>query len=87
MAKAFHSQAKLRGIGLEGFALIDKFYVPPRSSNGVFPARQGSWLVQVPGDEMDEPVVINSIDAAVRYGGVMVMNYPKGIKPRNGWFT
>nr|KYP43503.1 hypothetical protein KK1_035070 [Cajanus cajan] len=73
----------LRVIGSEGFALIDKFYGPPSASarrrpnrNGVFPARQGRWVVQVPNDELEEPV-INSREAATRYGGIMIVNYPK----------
>ncbi|KAI4345381.1 hypothetical protein L6164_012510 [Bauhinia variegata] len=83
MAKA--PQANLREIGLEGFSLIDKFYGPPRRSHGgVFLVRQGHWVVQVPSDEMDDPVaVINSKDAAGKYGGVMIMNYSKGLKPQN----
>ncbi|KAI4345379.1 hypothetical protein L6164_012508 [Bauhinia variegata] len=82
MAKAH--QANLREIGLEGFPLIDKFYGPPRRS--VFPARQGRWVVQVPSDEMDDPAVINSKDAAAIYGGVMIMNYSNGIKTQNRSF-
>nr|KYP33185.1 hypothetical protein KK1_045981 [Cajanus cajan] len=44
----------LRVIGSEGFALIDKIYGPSSASarrrpnrNGVFPTRQGRWVVQV----------------------------------------
>ena len=51
--------------------------------NGVFPARQGRWVVQVPNDELEEPMsVINSREAAARYGGIMIVNYPK--KPKLG---
>jgi len=70
----------LRVIGSEGFALIDKFYGPSArrrpNPKGVFPARQGRWVVQVPNDELEEPV-INSREAASRYGGIMIVNYPK----------
>lgn len=76
--------ADLRVIGSEAFALIDKFYGPsarrrPKMKNGVLiPARQGRWVVQVPNDELEEPVtIINSIEAAARYGGITVVNYPK----------
>ncbi|BAT80292.1 hypothetical protein VIGAN_02329000 [Vigna angularis var. angularis] len=70
----------LRVIGSEGFALIDKFYGSSTrrrpNKKGVFPSRQGRWMVQVPNDELEEPV-INSREAASRYGGIMIMNYPK----------
>lgn len=52
----------LKKIGVEGFALIDKFYGPPRrstSAHDAFPGRrQGcNWVVyQVPNDEMEEPI-------------------------------
>ena len=78
---------QLREIGLEGFALIDKYYGPsPRrsingSDQGVFPARQERWVVQVPNGEMEVPF-LNSKDAASQLGGIMIMNYPKG-KPQN----
>ncbi|KAG4946331.1 hypothetical protein AAZX31_15G143800 [Glycine max] len=72
----------LRVIGSEGFALIDGFYGPSarrrHNTNGVFPSRQGRWVVQMPNDELEDPIsVINSRDAAARYGGIMIMNYPK----------
>ncbi|KAG4956675.1 hypothetical protein JHK85_043055 [Glycine max] len=76
----------LRVIASEGFDLIDKFCGPsaprrPNNMNGVFPARQGRWMVQVPNDELEEPMsVINSREAAARYGGIMIVNYPK--KPK-----
>ncbi|CAJ1963342.1 unnamed protein product [Sphenostylis stenocarpa] len=64
------SPADLRVIGSEGFALIDKFYGPSArrrpNPKGVFPARQGRWVVQVPNDELEEPA-INSREAASRY--------------------
>ncbi|KAL2340975.1 hypothetical protein Fmac_008915 [Flemingia macrophylla] len=73
----------LRAIGSEGFGLIDKFYGPSLASarrrpngNGVSPARQGRWVVQVPNDELEEPV-INSREALARYGGIMIVSYPK----------
>ncbi|TKY72570.1 hypothetical protein E2542_SST01311 [Spatholobus suberectus] len=72
--------ADLRVIGSEGFALIDKFYGPSArrrpNTNGVFPARQGRWVVQVPNDELEEPVM-NSREAAACYGGIMIVNYPR----------
>ena len=72
----------LRVIASEGFDLIDRFYGPSAQSrpkrNGVFPSRQGPWVVQVPNDELEEPMsVINSRDAAARYGGITIVNYPK----------
>ncbi|KAK7291679.1 hypothetical protein RIF29_07014 [Crotalaria pallida] len=77
--------ASLRDIGLEGFALIERFYGAPAAqkrsyTKGVFPARQGRWFVQVPHDEMEEPVM-NSKEVAARFGGVMAVNYFKG-KPQ-----
>ncbi|XP_027333584.1 uncharacterized protein LOC113848322 [Abrus precatorius] len=72
--------ANLREIGLEGFALIDKFYgaqAAPRNRSGVFPARQGRWVVQVPNDEMEE-LPLNSNEVAARFGGIMAVNYFKG---------
>ena len=81
-------RADLREIGLEGFALIDQYYGPPprRSMNGgryhgVFPARQGHSVVQVPNAEMEVPS-IDSQEAASRFGGIMIVNYPKR-KPQN----
>jgi hypothetical protein len=77
--KLMTPQTKLREIGLEGFDLIDKFYGAPRraKNNRAFPARQGSWVVQVPNDEMEEPVM-NSKDVAARFGGILVLDYFKG---------
>ncbi|KAJ1407677.1 hypothetical protein SESBI_24151 [Sesbania bispinosa] len=85
--------ADLRKIGLEGFALIDKFFGPPRRSlaaandanfNG---RRERSWVVyQVPNGEMEQPFM-NSNEAAIHYGGISVVsnnNHPKG-KPQNRW--
>ncbi|RDX89225.1 hypothetical protein CR513_29075, partial [Mucuna pruriens] len=83
------TQADLRKIGVEGFALIDKFYSPPRRSslNDAFHARrERSWLVyQVPNDvvAMEEPA-LNSKDAAFHFAGVSVVTYPKG-KTQNRW--
>jgi len=68
-------QKNLREIGLEGFDLIEKFYGAPRR---VFPARQGPWVVQVPNDEMEEPVVMNSKEVAARFGGILIVDYFKG---------
>ncbi|KAK7303756.1 hypothetical protein RJT34_14670 [Clitoria ternatea] len=75
--------AELKAIGSEGFGLIEKFYGASSSArrksnngNGVFPARQGRWVVQVPNDEMEEPPM-NSIEAANRFGGIMIISYPK----------
>ena len=75
----------LRVIGLEGSALVDRFFgapAPRRSiaKNGVYPARQGHWVVQVPYDEMEEPP-INSREVAARYGGITVVSHRKG-KPQ-----
>ena len=79
--------ADLRKIGAEGFALIDKFYGPHRrtSATDAFPARRERCCVvhQVPNDEMEEPA-LNSREAAVHFGGVAAVNYPKG-KPQNRW--
>ncbi|KAK7363551.1 hypothetical protein VNO77_05697 [Canavalia gladiata] len=72
--------ANLREIGLEGFALIDKLYgapEAPRTRRGVFPARQGRWVVQVPNDEMEE-LSLNSNEVAARFGGIIAVNYFKG---------
>jgi len=76
-------QTNLREIGLEGFDLIEKFYGAPRRArnNSVFPARQGRWVVQVPNDEMKEPVIMNSKEVAARFGGILVVDYFKG-KPQ-----
>ncbi|PNX88670.1 hypothetical protein L195_g044781 [Trifolium pratense] len=62
---------------MEGFDLIDKFYGAPRrtKNNRAFPARQGRWVVQVPNDEMEEPVM-NSKEAATRFGGILVRGRP-----------
>ncbi|CAJ2653941.1 unnamed protein product [Trifolium pratense] len=70
-------QKNLREIGMEGFDLIDKFYgAPSRTKNNrAFPARQGRWVVQVPNDEMEEPVM-NSKEAATRFGGILVRGRP-----------
>lgn len=68
--------ADLRKIGLEGFALIDKFYGPTR--------RSSSWIVsQVPNNEREEHAV-TSRDAAAHLGGISVVSYSKG-KPHNRW--
>ncbi|KAG5005999.1 hypothetical protein JHK85_024541 [Glycine max] len=48
------------------------------TNNGIFPSRQGRWVVQMPNDELEDRIsVINSRDAASRYGGIMIVNYPK----------
>lgn len=68
----------LRKIGLEAFAIIDKFYgTPPRRGS----ANNGFGMFQVPNGEMAEPA-INSRDAALRYGGIMIVNYPHKGKPQ-----
>lgn len=72
----------LRVIASEGFDLIDKFCGPsaprrPNNMNGVFPARQGRWVVQVPNDEMEE-LALNSNQVAARFGGIMLLNCFKG---------
>lgn len=70
-------QADLRRIGSEGFALIDKFYGRRRANgNRVCPSRKGHWVVQVPNDEMEE-TPMNSREAAARYGGIIIVTYPK----------
>jgi hypothetical protein len=68
-------QKDLVKIGIEGFDLIDKFYGPPKklSNNG---GRQRQYN--------KEEIVINSKDAAYKYGGIMVVNYPKA-RPKNRW--
>ncbi|TKY72569.1 hypothetical protein E2542_SST01310 [Spatholobus suberectus] len=76
------SQADLRKIGLEGFALIDKFYGPSRA-NDAFPGRReaGFWVVhQVPNGEMEKPAV-----KAKEVVGIAVPNYPRGGKLQNRW--
>ncbi|GAU11189.1 hypothetical protein TSUD_198130 [Trifolium subterraneum] len=72
-------QTNLREIGLEGFDLIDKFYGAPKraKNNRAFPARQGRWIVQIPNDEMEEPVM-NSKEVAARFGGILLVDYFKG---------
>lgn len=71
------AETNLREIGLEGFDLIEKLYGAPRraKNNRVFPARQGRWVVQVPNDEMEEPLVMNSKEVAARFGGILVVDY------------
>ncbi|KAK7303754.1 hypothetical protein RJT34_14668 [Clitoria ternatea] len=67
-------------IGLEGFALIDTFY-------GGRQRQQGRWGFQGTTQDhccKEEAVVINSKDAASKYGGIMVVNYSK-TKPQNRW--
>ncbi|KAK7246367.1 hypothetical protein RIF29_41234 [Crotalaria pallida] len=83
-------QQDLVKIGLEGFELIDKLYGPSarRPTNGGFSTRQrqGRWGVQattLDHGKLEEPV-INSKDAASKYGGIMIVNYPK-TKPQNRW--
>ncbi|KAK7412922.1 hypothetical protein VNO78_04682 [Psophocarpus tetragonolobus] len=80
----------LRVVGSEGFDLIDKLYGSSASARrransrkGVFPAKQGRWVVQVPNDELEEPV-IDSREAAARFGGIMILNFPKP-KARLNW--
>ncbi|KAG5011106.1 hypothetical protein JHK82_019743 [Glycine max] len=68
--------AKLREIGLEGFALWCRGR-RASSNNGVFPASQGRWVVQVPNDEMEE-LALNSNQVAARFGGIMLLNCFKG---------
>ncbi|KAL2340974.1 hypothetical protein Fmac_008914 [Flemingia macrophylla] len=66
--------ADLRKIGLEGFALIDKFYGPPRRGNDAFQGRrERTWVVhQVPNAVIEDSA------------GMSAVNYPKG-KPQNRW--
>ncbi|KAK7329479.1 hypothetical protein VNO77_23648 [Canavalia gladiata] len=74
--------ADLRKIGMEGFALIDKFYAPSRrcSANDAFHGRrERSWVE-------DPLVTLNSKDAVFHYGGISAVNYTKG-KPQNRWGT
>lgn len=52
--------ADLRKIGLEGFALIDKYY-----------GRQARWVGQVPHDEIEQPAIY-SRDVAPHQGGVIL---------------
>ncbi|KAK7303755.1 hypothetical protein RJT34_14669 [Clitoria ternatea] len=74
--------ADLRKIGLEGFALIDKFYGPPRrSSTATEGRRERNWVVyHVPNHLMEDPSV-NTKDA-----GISLANYPKP-KPQNQFQT
>nr|KYP43499.1 hypothetical protein KK1_035066 [Cajanus cajan]KYP43501.1 hypothetical protein KK1_035068 [Cajanus cajan] len=78
------SQSELRKIGLEGFALIDKFYGPARRSpaSDAFPGRrEGFWVVHQANGEMEEPVV--KTKEVCSYGAA-VANYPRA-KPQNRW--
>ncbi|RDX57924.1 hypothetical protein CR513_62798, partial [Mucuna pruriens] len=52
------SQANLREIAVEGFALIDKLYGPTRMSTANDGRREGFWVVhQVPNGEMENPAL------------------------------
>ncbi|KAJ1407678.1 hypothetical protein SESBI_24152 [Sesbania bispinosa] len=77
------AQPDLVKIGKEGFAIIETFYgAPTRRST----KRQGRWGLQdqYSVSSKEEAVVINSKDAASKYGGIMVVNYPK-TKPQSRW--
>ncbi|KAL1320880.1 hypothetical protein HN51_065591 [Arachis hypogaea] len=96
---AHHHQQDLVQIGLEGFDIIDTYYPPNRvrrsSPNGGFMAtstRQrppaARWLVQATHEHHHnkEERVINSKDAASKYGGIMVVNYPNNkTKSKSFW--
>jgi len=81
--------ADLRKIGAEGFALIDKFYGPPRKSSGndawhLHGRRERCCVVyQVPNDAMDESSVIG-MEPAGPFVGIAVGGYAKP-KPQNRW--
>ncbi|CAJ1963340.1 unnamed protein product [Sphenostylis stenocarpa] len=81
--------ADLRQIGAEGFALIDKFYGPPRRSSGIDAVylhgrrERCSVVYQVPKDVMDESSVIGK-EPVGPFSGISVVNYPKP-KPQNRW--
>ncbi|KAG4990474.1 hypothetical protein JHK82_023977 [Glycine max] len=82
-------QQDLVKIGLEGFELIDRFYGAPirrPANNNVGKQRQGRWGVQATHQShKEEPVVINSKEAASKFGGIMVVNYYPKTKPQNRW--
>ncbi|KAG4946334.1 hypothetical protein JHK87_042341 [Glycine soja] len=80
-------QQDLVKIGLEGFDLIDRFYgAPIRRPANVSKQRQGRSGVQATHqNHKEEPVVINSREAASKFGGIMVVNYYPKTKPQNRW--
>lgn len=62
--------AASKEMGYEVFGMnmiADKLY--GTCCRRVFPVRQGRWVVQVPHDEMEEPVM-NTKEVAARFGGV-----------------
>ncbi|RDX96331.1 hypothetical protein CR513_21023, partial [Mucuna pruriens] len=73
-------QADLRQIGVEGFALIDRFFGPPRRSS----VNDALGVYQVPNNHVGTEPALNSKDAAFHFFGISVVNYPKG-KPQNHW--
>lgn len=75
--------ADLRKIGVEGFALIEKFYGPTsrRSSTAMMSDTKFAGR-----REMEEPLAaVTSKDAAAHFGGISVVSYSKGIKSHNRW--
>ncbi|KAK7354830.1 hypothetical protein VNO80_20343 [Phaseolus coccineus] len=78
-------QSDLAKIGLEGFDLIERFYGAPMRRPGNVKQRQGRWGVQPPQNHKEEPAVINSKEAASKFGGIMVVNYFPKTKPHNRW--
>ncbi|KAK7412921.1 hypothetical protein VNO78_04681 [Psophocarpus tetragonolobus] len=84
--------AEMRKIAEEGFALIDKFYGPPRRSscNDAFHGRrERCWVVyQVPkpnNDVMDRESAFIGMDTPAPFSGTPAVNYPK-VKPQNRYW-
>ncbi|KAK7412918.1 hypothetical protein VNO78_04678 [Psophocarpus tetragonolobus] len=79
-------QSDLVKIGLEGFDLIDRFYGAPirRPVANGGKQRQGRWGVQATQNHKED-TVLNSKEAASKFGGIVVMNYYPKTKPQNRW--
>ncbi|WVZ18895.1 hypothetical protein V8G54_006217 [Vigna mungo] len=69
-------ESDLVKIGMEGFDLIDRFYGAQ--------LRRGSNVKQRQNHK-EESAVINSKEAASKFGGIMVVNYFPKTKPQNRW--
>ncbi|KAK7412920.1 hypothetical protein VNO78_04680 [Psophocarpus tetragonolobus] len=78
--------ADLGKIGAEGFALIDKFYGPPRrNSNGndaFHGRRERCWVVfQVPNNDVMEESAFIGMEAPSHFAATSAVNYVKPPKP------
>ncbi|QCE13293.1 hypothetical protein DEO72_LG11g286 [Vigna unguiculata] len=70
-------ESDLVKIGLEGFDLIERFY------GAAAPMRRPGNMKQ---RHKEEHAVINSKEAASKFGGIMIVNYfPNKTKPHNRW--